>query len=224
MSEALCIAIVGAESTGKTTLALELREALAEGTGLRVAGVDEWLRRWCEQQCRTPAPDEQRSIAEEQQRRIEAAAAVHDIVVCDTTPLMTAVYSRWCFGDTSLDADAVRWHRRMDSTLLMALDLPWVPDGLQRDGPYVREPVDARPRAALARANVPYRVVYGEGDGRLAQALLAINSVAAHAEAVRVTGSFASDKRPWRWACDKCSDPDCEHRLFTGLGLGGANL
>jgi hypothetical protein len=21
----------------------------------------------------------------------------------------------------------------------------------------------------------------------------------------------------WKWVCDKCSDPECEHRLFTGL-------
>jgi hypothetical protein len=21
----------------------------------------------------------------------------------------------------------------------------------------------------------------------------------------------------WTWNCDKCSDPECEHRLFTAL-------
>lgn len=226
MSEALCIAIVGAESTGKTTLALELREALAEGTGLRVAGVDEWLRRWCEQQCRTPAPDEQRSIAEEQQRRIEAAAAVHDIVVCDTTPLMTAVYSRWCFGDTSLDADAVRWHRRMDSTLLMALDLPWVPDGLQREGAHVQAPVDALLRGLLLDHGLPFGVIAGAGAQRLQLALAALQPLLRQrglamdriGAAARPAGAFSrllgtgASRGGTSWRCE-CCEPDAERGL-----------
>lgn len=216
------VALLGAESTGKTSLAAALARHWQAG-GQPVHAVAEYLREWCEREGRTPQPHEQAGIAQEQARRALACPPGHWLVA-DTTPLMVAIYSDLLFDDPSLYRFALDHQRHYDLTLVTGLDLPWVPDGLQRDGPYVREPVDARLRAALARANVPYRVVYGEGDGRLAQALLAINSVAAHAEAVRVTGSFASDKRPWRWACDKCSDPDCEHRLFTGLGLGGANL
>ena len=45
---ALRLAIVGAESTGKTVLARALAERLAPLTGLRCAWVGEWLREWCE--------------------------------------------------------------------------------------------------------------------------------------------------------------------------------
>src|SRR5205085_8573038 len=136
------------ESTGKTTLAAELRESLA-AEGREAVVVGEYLREFCDSMQRTPRLDEQAHIAFEQTRRIAAAAATHDIVIADTTALMIAVYSDQVFGDRSLDAEAVEAHRRVDLTLLTALDLPWVADGHQRDGAHVREPVDARLRAAL---------------------------------------------------------------------------
>ncbi len=55
-------------------------------------------------------------------------------------------------------------------------------DGLQRDGPHVREPVDALVRAALARAGVAYAVVHGRGPERLASAWTRID-LASDAEA-----------------------------------------
>ena len=105
-------------------------------------------------------------------------------------------------------------------TLVTGLDLPWVADGLQRDGPHVREPVDAQVRAALERAGVAYRVVYGSGPERLAHALFAIESIASRAHAASATDGYGSKTRPWNWSCEKCGDAACEHRLFTALGLG----
>jgi nicotinamide riboside kinase len=165
------IAIVGAESTGKTTLAQDLAAALRELTGLRVAFVAEWLRQWCEHTGRTPLAHEQPAILRAQQERIDAAAASHDIVVADTTPLMTAAYSRIVFGDRSLDNRALELHARSALTLLTALDLPWVPDGHLRDGPHVREPVDALLRELLLSHRIPFAVVGGSGPRRLQNAL-----------------------------------------------------
>ncbi|HEX7637780.1 MAG TPA: ATP-binding protein, partial [Burkholderiaceae bacterium] len=122
----LRVAIVGAESTGKSALAQALENRLADEFGLRCASVGEYLREWCDARGRTPRPDEQRGIAEEQQRRTEAAAGMPgvDVVICDTTPLMTAVYSELLFDDRSLDAFAAEAQRRAHVTLLTALDLP----------------------------------------------------------------------------------------------------
>ncbi|MBL8342732.1 MAG: ATP-binding protein [Rubrivivax sp.] len=185
---ALCIAIVGAESTGKTTLAQALARSLGapgstgersrSGPGLRVAWVPEVLREWCDAQGRTPRADEQLAIALEQHRRVRIAAARHEIVVSDTTALMTAVYSRLVFDDCTLEQPAVALHREMHFTLLTALDLPWVPDGLQRDGPHVREPVDDALRQLLHAHGLPYAVVAGRGAQRLAQAHAAVQAAA----------------------------------------------
>src|SRR5437016_1337610 len=100
------IAIVGAESTGKTTLARELAAALAID-GRRVARVDEVLREFCLQAGRTPRADEQATIARAQSQRIEQAARTHELVVADTTALMVAIYSQLLFNDRSLLAAAL---------------------------------------------------------------------------------------------------------------------
>ena len=174
MNAALRIAIGGAESTGKTRLAIDLARRLAADTGMAVTWVPELLREWCEREGRTPAAHEQAAIAQAQHGRIEAAAATHAIVVCDTTALMTAVYSRWVFGDRALEAPALALHRGMAHTLLTALDLPWVADGLQRDGPQVREPVDALVRELLLAHRLPWSRVSGLGEARLASAMAAL--------------------------------------------------
>ena len=214
----LVIAIVGAESTGKTALATALAGRLAQETGWSCVAVPEYLREWCERIGRTPRIEEQAHVATEQRRRIEAAAQSHRIVVADTTPLMTAVYSRLVFNDRSLDAAAAQWHARaVAQTLVTALDLPWVADGLQRDGEHVRMPVDAALRELLAAHRIGWSGVSGAGDARLACALDAVSPLL-RAEAPANSGLFTrlaardAAQPDWRWACD-CDVPECEHRL-----------
>ena len=212
--QALKIALLGAESTGKTQLAGELAAHCAQ-QGIRAAVVPEVLREWCVREQRTPRPEEQMPIAREQERRVDQAATTAQVVIADTTALMVAIYSGMLFNDGSLYQFALDRMRGYGLALLTGLDLPWVADGLQRDGPHVREPVDALIRAALAKAGAPYRVIYGSGDERLAQALLAIDSIAGNDQAVRASGHISSENKPWKWFCDKCGDSACEHRLFT---------
>ncbi|MEO8155888.1 MAG: ATP-binding protein [Rhizobacter sp.] len=201
------IAIIGAESTGKTTLAREVADAL-RADGHKVALVSEYLREFCDAHCRTPQVQEQAGIAAEQTRRIAEAAQAHDIVVADTTALMIAVYSEQVFGDRSLYAEAQATQQSYALTLLTALDLPWQADGLQRDGPHVREPVNALVRASLARAAVPYSVVSGSGAARLASALAAVRHT------MRSTVEGDDDGQRWHWVCDRCGDTDCERHLL----------
>ena len=174
INRGLQIAIVGAESTGKTALAPALAERIARESGLCCGWVSEWLREWCDRQGRTPRRDEQAGIARMQQARIAAAARSHELVVCDTTALMTAVYSSLIFGDHSLQAYAVEQQRHCAITLLTALDLPWVADGLQRDGAQVRTPVDNAIRRILAEHHLPWALVSGSGAQRVESALAAV--------------------------------------------------
>ena len=218
MPEALCIAIVGAESTGKTTLACALAQRLRADTGCRVAWVPELLREWCERGGRTPMAHEQATILRAQHERIDAAAATHDIVVCDTTALMTAVYSRIVFNDRTLDERAAVLHRRLvAATLLTAIDLPWVADGLQREGPQVQQPVDDAVRELMHRHGIDFAVVSGQGSARLDHALAAV------APLLRVqqtheprgglfTGLVEPSPKQRPWTCECCL-PDQERAL-----------
>jgi nicotinamide riboside kinase len=202
----LVVALLGAESTGKTTLSMELASALA-ADGRSVAVVPEYLREFCIEQGRTPLRHEQRAIAEEQTRRIAGAASRHDIVIADTTALMIAVYSDHVFGDPSLYPTAQAAHARCGLTLITGLDLPWQPDGLQRDGPHVRAPVDALVRAALARANLPYSVIFGSGSHRMHAALACVQRALSAPPA-------SADAGRWHWFCERCGDAACERHRF----------
>jgi nicotinamide riboside kinase len=205
------IALLGAESTGKSALAHALAQHL-QSVGMDAVAVDEYLREWCEQHQRTPHVHEQGHIAAVQTQRIAAAAAQHRVVVADTTAVMTAVYSEYVFADTSLYAQALAAQQRADMTLLTGLDMPWQADGIQRDGAHARGPVDALLRTRLQDAQIGYQVVYGLGEQRLKNAM---HCIAAPAIFQRATGQNTSKK--WTWVCDKCSDPVCEHRLFSQL-------
>lgn len=198
----MIVALLGAESTGKSTLALALQQALAV-QGRRVARIDEVLRAFCDANGRTPRQHEQAGIAAEQTRRIDAAAQTHEVVIADTTALQIAVYSDLVFADLSLYDMALHAQARCTHTLLCAVDLPWVADGLQRDGPQVREPVDTLLRTALQRHAHGYAVVGGQGAQRTAAALAVLQPPPVQAPAPR-----------WQWLCERCGDADCERHLL----------
>ena len=236
------IALLGAESTGKTQLATELAAHLCQRGHVAIA-VPEVLRAWCTREGRTPRPEEQLAIAEEQERLVDAAAA--DYVIADTTALMVLVYSGMLFEDSELYRFALARQRGYDATLVTGLDLPWVADGLHRDAAAPREPVDALVRTLLQRAGVAYQVVYGSGAprrpgaprpgggppggpagppprrgagaGRRPGALLALQSAGLLPDGTAQRADDGGAARAWTWVCEKCSDPACEHRLFTKL-------
>ncbi|MES2423360.1 MAG: ATP-binding protein [Pseudomonadota bacterium] len=217
------VALLGAESTGKTQLAAALA-AQARERGLTAIVVGEVLRAWCDAQGRTPRADEQRGIAQSQADQVAHAPAC-DLLISDTTPLMVALYSDMLFSDPSLYPLALAHHALYDLTLVMGLDVPWVADGLQRDGPHVRAPVDALLRLALARGGVAYSVVYGSGAARAANAWACIERGMARRHDSPSTVRVENEDGAYRpWSCDKCSDPDCEHRLFSRLRAKSGSL
>lgn len=222
MAEPLIVGILGAESTGKTLLAQALADALGQRHGLRATWVPEVLREWCDERGRTPRRDEQAGIAAAQTARIAEAARTHELVLADTTALMTAVYSHTVFGDDSLDAMAVAAHRACQVTLLTGLDMPWEPDGLQRDGPHVRAPVDDRLRALLGAHGIAHSLVLGAGAQRLQAALDALQRHLPAAAGPAPGQAPADDPetaalarwRRWRRLCERCGDPACEQALL----------
>jgi nicotinamide riboside kinase len=165
-SEPRLICLIGAECTGKTTLA----QALAA----RMGGlwVPEYLRSFTDLHGRTPERHEQLAVLQEQVRMEAAAldAARRQPcawVFCDTAPLLTAVYSEQVFGDASLFAVAHGLHARYALTLLLEPDIAWVADGLQRDGMAQRTAVHARIERALSQGHWPHARISGSQEERL---------------------------------------------------------
>ena len=224
------VALLGAESTGKTSLSQHITDALL-GQGQMAVYVPEVLREWCQMNGRTPALHEQRQIAQQQAERIFSIR--EGWVIADTTPLMTAVYSDYVFNDPSLYEEALELQAQFDLTLVMGLDVAWVPDGLQRDGEHVRQPVDHLIRQAMSKRQLPFKVIYGQDQARLNAALLAISQGIANlnepldlkfsapglqlTQAQREVSQYGLNQGKTVWRCDLCSDSECEHRLFSDL-------
>lgn len=122
----------------------------------------------------------------------------------DGLSLTSAVGGELAGDDPSRQEDAIAIQRGYDLTLLCGLDFPTPHE--QQTGPMLawREQVDAGLRAALQQYGIAYGVVYGTGEQRLTNAL-------------RFMSAQAPVPVRWHGLCEKCSDPDCELRLFTAL-------
>ena len=172
----LRVAVVGAECTGKTTLC----RLIAQRHGGR--WVPEALREFVDAQNRAPTADEQAALMAEQIAREQAALADaqrqrQPLLVLDSAPLATALYSRLYFDDDALLAAATAHHRGYDLTLLTDTDLPWEPDGLQRDGPVMRNRFHALLTDWLTRESLGFTRVAGSDGARLQAALAAVDAL-----------------------------------------------
>jgi nicotinamide riboside kinase len=166
------ICVIGAECTGKTSLVRELADALGASV------VPEVLRDWCVVQGRTPQAHEQAALMQAQIHKENQALAQMNpeyaaIVLCDTAPLLTAVYSLHYFADSSLLAPAQAHHHRYALTLWLQPDLPWVADGLQRDGLAAQAAVHRLLAQQLAQQSQVVRIS-GKGPERLPAARSAL--------------------------------------------------
>jgi NadR type nicotinamide-nucleotide adenylyltransferase len=162
------VVIVGAESTGKTTLAMALAEHY------QTTWVPEFGRLYTE--ARRPRgelwhSDEFTFIAVEQARMEDALARIANrVLICDTDPFATAIWHERYLGSASADVQAVAASRRYDLYILTDVDTPFVPDDI-RDGESIREWMHKRFVDELARMGIPTLLVSGPHDRRLAAAI-----------------------------------------------------
>jgi HTH-type transcriptional regulator, transcriptional repressor of NAD biosynthesis genes len=123
------VALLGGESTGKSTLAVALAREL--GT----THVAEYGRELWDVRAGQLAFEDLLAIAHEQIRREEAAVLspdTHHFVICDTTPLTTLFYSHELFGRVAPELVSLSL-RPYDHVVLCADDFPFVQDGTRRD-------------------------------------------------------------------------------------------
>jgi NadR type nicotinamide-nucleotide adenylyltransferase len=158
------IAILGAESSGKSTLS----EALARHYG--TIWVPEYLREFFDTHARVPHEEDQFGIACTQRAREDAAAEQADrFLFCDTTPLMTALYSRVYWGRVDARLAALDARHDYALTLVTAPDTPWEPDGLQRESEEVRQRVHQMLVETLAARGIAYVLLKGDLPHRMRQ-------------------------------------------------------
>ena len=166
------IGLLGGESTGKTTLALDLADALPAFIA------EEYLRDFVRDFGRLPAAADQEGIYLTQQatvRTVMRAAEFADTpwVIADPLPLMTAVYSIVYFDDDALLEVGIEDASTYDVLLWCAPDIPWQADGTMRDGAEHRDRTDLAIATYVApRLNL--RIISGDRETRLATALQSV--------------------------------------------------
>lgn len=171
------VVVIGAESTGKTTLARMLAERF-ETEWVPEFAREHWelkIGRWSAGDPPPSwSPDEFLEIAVEQQRREEAAARrANRVLFADTNAFATGTWHERYRGVRDPRVDAVGARDKVDLYLLTAPDVPFVQDGL-RDGEHIREWMDQRFAEQLAKGQTPRVRLSGGYAQRFVQAVAAV--------------------------------------------------
>lgn len=169
------VCVVGAESTGTTTLAKALAEAF------QTVWVEEYGREYSELKLirndliwRT---EEFTAIAEEQSRREEVAARqANRLLVCDTNAFATTLWHRRYLGTHSPAVEEIARRGKCDLYLLTGDEIPFVQDGL-RDGEHIRHEMHRWFETSLAAQAAPWHIVRGSRAERLREAIRLIRSL-----------------------------------------------
>jgi len=164
------ICILGAESTGKTTLARQLAEHFS------TTWSPEFAREYLEKK-KTPCTlDDIPLIAREQVTAEDRAARQADrFLFCDTDLLVTSLWSEFYFDKVPAEVAAMERHRCYALYLLTAPDLAWVHDGL-RDAPQKREWFHNRFNQELSARGAGFVEIAGHGEARFDNARRAVNT------------------------------------------------
>jgi nicotinamide riboside kinase len=176
------VAVMGAAGTGKSALTRALKQRLSPALSDSLAST--------------------------------GAADAPGWLITDESPLQIWLASQTPQSLQAEQADAtglqavLTQQRGFDHHLLLALDIPAPLAAGTAHSAAQRQQMDALLRSTLVQARLPFQVIYGLGEHRLAQALAALG---------KPTAESGASRKPWVWVCDKCSDPVCEHRLLSDL-------
>lgn len=172
------VCVVGAESTGTSTLA----DALARHFDTVV--VPEYGRRYCEERLARGEQLDWRSsdfveIARHQLAEEDAAARISGpVLVCDTDALATSIWHERYLGTRSIEVEQLAADRRYAAYILTSDDIAFVQDGT-RDGEHLRAWMTGRFREELARRPEPWTEVRGSVRQRLEAAVRAVHAAIA---------------------------------------------
>lgn len=163
------VVVVGAESTGTTTLAMDLAAALD------TLWVPEFGREYSARKQargdRTWRSAEFLDIAREQSRREdEAACHCNRILICDTNAFATTLWHRRYMGTRMPELDDFARSSRADLYLLTGDEIPFVQDGL-RDGEHLRHEMHRWFEEALEQSGIEWHMVRGTRGNRVREAL-----------------------------------------------------
>ena len=165
------VAVVGPESTGKSTLSAALADHY------QTVWAPEYARGYLDQ---LMIPYDQRDLIKiaHGQLRLEDewAMSAKGLLICDTNLVVIKIWSEFKFGECNEEIIKKMQSRKYDLHLLTDIDLPWEPDPL-REHPDKRQEIFKLYEAELKMQNVPYTIIRGRDDQRLSSSIQAVDKL-----------------------------------------------
>ncbi|ERJ60206.1 AAA family ATPase [Sphingobacterium paucimobilis] len=164
----LKIAVVGPESTGKSTMAQYLSKALDSSY------VPEYARYYCKDLQNQYTLQDETNMFYGQIALEEAICSQlkNNLIICDTTIMTVKIWCDYLFNHTPTPVLTEIAQRKYDLYLLMDIDLPWENDPL-RDFPEERAHFMKVWKKELDNIQANYQVISGQGPQRLENGLKA---------------------------------------------------
>jgi NadR type nicotinamide-nucleotide adenylyltransferase len=159
------IAIVGPESTGKSTMSAYLAEHY------HTIWVPEFAREYCEKLTEAPTwQDEINMFHGQVALEKELLPKANNLLICDTTFITVKIWSDQIFGKSPQEVLDELPNHHYDLYLLLNIDLPWQDDPL-RDFPNMREHFMQVWYDELDALNANYKLITGTGPERYQHAV-----------------------------------------------------
>lgn len=165
------VAIVGPESTGKTTLAEQLAKHY------NTVFVAEYAREYINNLKRPYSIDDIVTISKRQmEMEDKLSAEANKILICDTSLLVTKIWAEFKYSKCPAWIEEHYHKRHYNLHLLCNTDTPWEYD-TQREHPHLRQELFAIYKQELDKRRNPYVTISGLNNARTDAAIRAIDNL-----------------------------------------------
>lgn len=158
--------MIGSESTGKTSLAMDLSRHF------NAPWAPEFARLYADAVGRDLTTEDVEIIARgSMSMHDEIETANPDMLILDTDLFSTVVYGKHYYGEVAgwIESEALK--RRSDLYLLLDTDIPFQSDGQQRGPELRREELQVSFREVIKRHSLPFELISGNRSARMQRAI-----------------------------------------------------
>jgi NadR type nicotinamide-nucleotide adenylyltransferase len=160
------VVITGPESTGKTSLAVQL------ASHFKTVWIPEYARDYITSLGRKYNFSDVEHIAREQVRREKNfRSQANGFLFYDTYLVVTKVWFKVLYGHYPLWIDNAIQDSLIDLFLVCDTDIPWIPDPVRENGGEMRGRLLAMYQDEITSLGIPWKMVSGIDDQRLCSAI-----------------------------------------------------
>lgn len=167
------VCVIGAESTGTTTLSRELAHHY-DTIWVPEFGRDYSIKKLAKGDSDWKTEDFEKIAHEQQSMEDTAAGVANKVLICDTNAFATEIWHERYMGKMSPDVGRIGEAAPADLYIVTGDEIPFVQDGT-RDGEHIRHWMHKRFIDELKNRKLPYIVVRGSVEERMKESTKAID-------------------------------------------------